>query len=200
VYRSRFLPRFLSVWLALVGFAWVILSLTGILLPQYYDKVFTYSQPAHAHPSFALCASRMLLRDRTERADFFWGPHHPPVISNGAGRLFPSHSLLRMRRAAQREISLLFRRLAQRDLCAIAHVFCDDEISLPLSSALRRDSLHAVARHQGRSYRSNYLGQITVQRLDANIEESIFEGFARKSWNGTRPPALHATASSSSAG
>ena len=46
VYRSRFLPRFLGVWLALGGFAWVILSLTGLLSPQYYDKVFTYSQPA----------------------------------------------------------------------------------------------------------------------------------------------------------
>jgi hypothetical protein len=46
VYKSRFLPRFLGVWLALAGFAWVILSLTGILLPQYQDKVNTYSQPA----------------------------------------------------------------------------------------------------------------------------------------------------------
>src|SRR6266436_5057128 len=46
VYRSRFLPRFLGVWLALAGFAWVILSLTGILLPQYQDKVFTLTQPA----------------------------------------------------------------------------------------------------------------------------------------------------------
>jgi len=46
VYRSRFLPRFLGVWLALAAFAWVILSLTGVLLPQYYDKVFSYSQPA----------------------------------------------------------------------------------------------------------------------------------------------------------
>jgi len=46
VYRSRFLPRFLGVWLGLAGFAWVILSLTGILLPQYADKVNTYSQPA----------------------------------------------------------------------------------------------------------------------------------------------------------
>ncbi|HYL83789.1 MAG TPA: DUF4386 domain-containing protein [Candidatus Angelobacter sp.] len=46
VYRSRFLPRFLGVWLALDGLAYVILSLTGILLPQYYDQVFTYSQPA----------------------------------------------------------------------------------------------------------------------------------------------------------
>ena len=46
VYRSRFLPRFLGVWLALAGFAWVLLSLTGVLSPQYYDKVFRYSQPA----------------------------------------------------------------------------------------------------------------------------------------------------------
>jgi len=46
VYRSRFLPRFLGVWLALAGVAWVILCLTGILLPQYYDKVYSYSQPA----------------------------------------------------------------------------------------------------------------------------------------------------------
>jgi hypothetical protein len=46
VYRSRFLPRFLGVWLALAGFAWVILSLTGLLSPQYYDKVFTFTQPA----------------------------------------------------------------------------------------------------------------------------------------------------------
>src|SRR5216684_2501530 len=46
VYRSRFLPRFLGVWLALAGFAWVILSLTGVLSPQYYDQVFTFTQPA----------------------------------------------------------------------------------------------------------------------------------------------------------
>jgi len=46
VYRSRFLPRFLGVWLALAGFAWVVLSLTGILAPQYQAKVDTYCQPA----------------------------------------------------------------------------------------------------------------------------------------------------------
>jgi hypothetical protein len=46
VYRSRFLPRFLGVWLVIDGFAYVILSLTIILLPQYQDKVSTISQPA----------------------------------------------------------------------------------------------------------------------------------------------------------
>jgi hypothetical protein len=46
VYRSRFLPRFLGVWIILAGFAWVVLSLAGILLPQYQDKVDTYAQPA----------------------------------------------------------------------------------------------------------------------------------------------------------
>jgi hypothetical protein len=46
VYRSRFLPRFLGVWLAIDGSAYVILSLTSVLLPQYRGKVFTYGQPA----------------------------------------------------------------------------------------------------------------------------------------------------------
>jgi hypothetical protein len=46
VYRSRFLPRFLGVWLSINGIAYVILSFTGELLPQYQDKVFTISEPA----------------------------------------------------------------------------------------------------------------------------------------------------------
>ena len=45
VYRSRFLPRFLGVWLTINGFAYVIISFTGFLLPQYQDKVFTISSP-----------------------------------------------------------------------------------------------------------------------------------------------------------
>jgi Domain of unknown function (DUF4386) len=45
-YRSRFLPRFLGVWLTINGFAYVLLSLTGELLPQYQNKVFMLSQPA----------------------------------------------------------------------------------------------------------------------------------------------------------
>jgi hypothetical protein len=46
VYRSHFLPRFIGVWLALGGFAYVMLSLTGELMPQYQGKVFAYAQPA----------------------------------------------------------------------------------------------------------------------------------------------------------
>jgi len=46
VYRSRFLPRFLGVWLTINGFAYVLLSFTGELFPQYQDKVFLLSQPA----------------------------------------------------------------------------------------------------------------------------------------------------------
>jgi hypothetical protein len=46
VYRSRFLPSFLGVWLALGGLAYVVLSLTSLLAPQYQDRVFTFSQPA----------------------------------------------------------------------------------------------------------------------------------------------------------
>jgi Domain of unknown function (DUF4386) len=46
VYRPRFLPRFLGVWLALGGVAYVSLSLTSVLWPQYQGKAFTISQPA----------------------------------------------------------------------------------------------------------------------------------------------------------
>ncbi len=46
VYKSRFLPRFLGVWLAIGGFAWVAMSLVGTLWPQYQDEVFRLSQPA----------------------------------------------------------------------------------------------------------------------------------------------------------
>lgn len=44
VYRSRFLPRFLGIWLALAGVAWVILSLTAVLLPTYESRVYSCAQ------------------------------------------------------------------------------------------------------------------------------------------------------------
>ncbi|HKW89065.1 MAG TPA: DUF4386 domain-containing protein [Candidatus Acidoferrales bacterium] len=46
VYKSRFLPRFLGVWLIINGIAYVMLSFTSVLAPQYQDRFFAYSQPA----------------------------------------------------------------------------------------------------------------------------------------------------------
>src|SRR5437762_14172077 len=57
VYRSRFLPRFLGVWLAFGGFAWLILSFVAILAPEYQGKLFAMFQPA----SFGEIALRLWL-------------------------------------------------------------------------------------------------------------------------------------------
>ena len=46
VYRSRFLPRFIGVWLIINGLAYLIVSLTGLLLPRFQNQVFIFSQPA----------------------------------------------------------------------------------------------------------------------------------------------------------
>lgn len=46
VYKSRMLPRFLGVWLIINGFAYVAMSITGLLLPQYDDAVSNITFPA----------------------------------------------------------------------------------------------------------------------------------------------------------
>jgi len=45
-YKSGFMPRFIGVWLFINGFAYVVLSLTGLFFPDYENKVFMFSQPA----------------------------------------------------------------------------------------------------------------------------------------------------------
>lgn len=45
VYRSRFLPRVLGVWLLVACFAYLTLSFTGFLFPAYEDKVWRFAQP-----------------------------------------------------------------------------------------------------------------------------------------------------------
>jgi len=45
VYRSRFLPRILGIWLMAGCVGYLAQSFTGFLFPQYEDKVFTYTQP-----------------------------------------------------------------------------------------------------------------------------------------------------------
>ena len=46
VYRSRFLPRFLGVWLIINGSALLALSFTSVLLPQYKDMLSNITFPA----------------------------------------------------------------------------------------------------------------------------------------------------------
>jgi hypothetical protein len=45
-YRSGFLPRFLGVWLTINGFAYLIISLTGLLAPRYEETVSNFAFPA----------------------------------------------------------------------------------------------------------------------------------------------------------
>ena len=48
VYRSRFLPRFLGVWLMINGIAYLIMSVSGVLEPQYQGKEFAIFQIGRA--------------------------------------------------------------------------------------------------------------------------------------------------------
>jgi hypothetical protein len=45
-YRSRFLPRFLGIWLVINGVAYLIVSFKGLLLSPYEDPVSNYAFPA----------------------------------------------------------------------------------------------------------------------------------------------------------
>lgn len=45
VFRSGFLPRFLGIWLMINCFPWLILSVTALFFPAYYDPIFRFSQP-----------------------------------------------------------------------------------------------------------------------------------------------------------
>src|SRR5262249_34905792 len=43
VYRSRFLPRVLGVWLIIACFSYLAISFTGLLLPAYEDQVASWT-------------------------------------------------------------------------------------------------------------------------------------------------------------
>lgn len=45
VYRSRFLPRFLGVWLMIACFGWLAFCITGCLFPGHDDRTFSLIQP-----------------------------------------------------------------------------------------------------------------------------------------------------------
>lgn len=45
VWKSRFVPRFLAVWLVLAGGSWLALCFTAVLSPQYVHQVWLWTQP-----------------------------------------------------------------------------------------------------------------------------------------------------------
>jgi len=45
-YRSRFMPRFLGIWLVINGFAYIASSFAGLLFPQYEEMVSNFLFPA----------------------------------------------------------------------------------------------------------------------------------------------------------
>ncbi|MBI1807161.1 MAG: DUF4386 domain-containing protein [Ignavibacteria bacterium] len=66
VLRSRFLPRFLGYWLIINGFAYLAISFTGLLLPQYQDMVSKITFPAiFGEMAFMLWILIMGAKERT---------------------------------------------------------------------------------------------------------------------------------------
>lgn len=44
VFRSRFLPRILGVWLMIACFAYLAISFSGLLFPAYEDTVWNFAR------------------------------------------------------------------------------------------------------------------------------------------------------------
>jgi len=45
IYRSRFIPRFIGVWLMINCFGWIVLSFTALFFRENYNALFGYLQP-----------------------------------------------------------------------------------------------------------------------------------------------------------
>ena len=72
VYRSRFLPRFLGVWLIVNGFAYLANSFTGLLLPYYQKAVGNFTFPIlTGEVAFLLWLLVMGAKDETATAPAF---------------------------------------------------------------------------------------------------------------------------------
>ena len=56
VYRSRFLPRILGVWLIIVGLAYLALSFTGLMLPAYEGLELCSTRPVWRGRDYAVAS------------------------------------------------------------------------------------------------------------------------------------------------
>jgi hypothetical protein len=69
IWKSRYLPRFLAVWLVINGVAYLAQSLTGLLVPQFDDLVANIAFPAQfGEVAFMLWILTMGSKDRTANA------------------------------------------------------------------------------------------------------------------------------------
>ena len=69
--ESRFLPRWLGYWLLVDGVAWVVVSVTWFLAPDYSSALFRYFQPVFL---CELAAMVWLLMGVKERPLIAFGP------------------------------------------------------------------------------------------------------------------------------
>ena len=69
VYKSRFLPRLLGIWLMIACFAYLAMSVTGFMWPQYEDKLWNMMSPITAGELlFAFWLVIMGAKERTQAA------------------------------------------------------------------------------------------------------------------------------------
>ncbi len=68
VFRSGFLPRLLGAWLFLAGLLWIVVSLTGLLDPDSYDRVYRLTEPFRlGEVAFLLWLVILGAREKKER-------------------------------------------------------------------------------------------------------------------------------------
>jgi hypothetical protein len=81
-YKSRFLPRFLGVWLIINGFAYLAMSLTGLLLPHYQTAVDNIAFPVlTGEIAFLLWLLIMGAKELPSRDDTFPTGKHAALLT-----------------------------------------------------------------------------------------------------------------------
>ncbi len=78
IYRSRFLPRFLGVWLTLTGVFYVIVSITGLLVPHSQSAVLNSPVALPIELSEVALMLWMLIRGAAPLAE---APPHPDRLA-----------------------------------------------------------------------------------------------------------------------